>query len=269
MALSMFRTTLLAGALTSVAAPRAWAAEVRGTLQGIDALQPSPPPPLPERLRSYWEEQNGALALRPPHINPERDLALIVTGTGIAESNQPVDLPVAGARCQPGTTVVGPGTVLRVQNRDWMTHEFFATREGSDAPADNAGPEATAPNGTRQIQITAPGTYVLRDRLQPTFRCWFIVGPGQGRVLTPASDGAFRITGLGDGDYTLRVYFEGRQLAESVFHVANGRDAQVPAINLVAAPAASASNGSTSGGNALPSAGSPSGQNNGRRRRGR
>jgi hypothetical protein len=85
--------------------------------------------------------------------------------------------------------------------------------------------------------------YVLRDRRQPLFRCFILVGPGQGRVITAAPDGSFRFPNITDGDYTVRVYYEGRLLSEAPAHVANNHDVVIPPLNLAAPPPAPAGAG--------------------------
>jgi hypothetical protein len=139
-----------------------------------------------------------------------------------------------------------------VQNQDWFPHEFYATASGQTDPIAAFRAEPTAPRSERQVQIPEAGTYVIHDRLSPLFRCFVLVGPGQGRIVQPGTDGAFRISPLTDGNYTLRVYFEGRQLAETTTAIAHDHDVTVPAINL-AAPASN-TNGAAAANGAAPAA---------------
>jgi adenosylcobyric acid synthase len=108
------------------------------------------------------------------------------------------------------------------------------------------------------MQLAQPGSYVLRDALSPLFRCFVTVAAGQqGRAVMPAPDGSFRTTGLADGDYTLRVWFEGRALAETTAHVANGHDVSVPAINVNAPPGAAGTPAAGAPAAGAPAAGAP------------
>jgi hypothetical protein len=188
---------------------------------------------------SYWEEPNGAIDVRRSRALADMDIAVILSGDGVQESTQPVPMPVVGGRCRPGTAVVSPNGVLRVQNQDWFPHEFYATAAGQTTPVAAFQAEPTAPRSERQVQLPEAGVYQIHDRLSPLFRCFVLVGPGQGRIVQTATDGAFRISPLTDGNYTLRVYFEGRQLAETTAAIAHDHDLTVPPINL-AAPAAGA-----------------------------
>lgn len=211
-------------ALVFVAAASASAHDVRGTLAGADALGPSPRATPPRWRGSFWEVPNGAIAITAPRANVERDVAVVLTGASVAESRQPVTVPVEGGRCQPGTVLLSPGTTLTLHNRDLLAHEFYAVRPGQEAPVVPA--ELTAPRTRRQISLPAAGTYELRDARQPTFRCWLVAGPGQGRVLHPDHNGAFTAQGLADGTYTVKAYFEGVERATADVTVA-GREAAV------------------------------------------
>lgn len=240
--------TAAAGLVVLAASTSAEAAELRGTLQGVDTLQPSPAPSVPNHRLFYWEDPNGAIDLRRPHANPETDIAVVVTGATVDETRQPVRLPVAGGRCRPGTAVVAVNGVLDVQNQDWFPHEFYAVAPDQTNPIESFRPELTAPRSNRQVQIAQGGTYVLRDRLSPLFRCWIVVGPGQGRMVTAAADNSFRVPNVVDGEYNLKVYYEGRVLGEANARVSNNHDATVPAINVAAAAGAGAQGGGQGGG---------------------
>lgn len=250
--------TLTAALLAAFTGSTARAAEIRGTIQGLDTLQPAPAPEVQGRRLYYWEEPNGAIDVRRPHANPEIDVAVVLSGSEVAEGRRPVTLPVIGGRCRPGTVVLAPNAVLQIQNQDWVAHELFATRAGQDEPVGTFAPEATAPRSQRQVQLADAGTYEIRDRLQPLFRCWLVVGPGQGRVATPGSDGAFRFGPVTDGSYTIRVYYEGRVLAETTAQVSNDRNVTLPALTANAAAPGSAPGGATSGtAGTAPPAGAP------------
>lgn len=214
-------------------------------------------------------QSNGALATRDPRPNPERDFAVVVSGDNVPESTQPVTVTVAGGTCQPGTVLVNTGTTINLRNIDWFAHELFLTAPNNETPIEGFAPESTAPNSQRSAQVRAAGTYLMRDRLNPLFRCWVVVGTGQGRHVSPGADGTFRTSNLADGEYTLKVYFEGRVLATSTARVA-GRESVVPPINVNAPPPAE---GAAANGAGAQNGAAPAPENNpapaGRRRRGR
>lgn len=228
------RRRVVLTALVFVTAGSAAAHDVRGTLTGADALSPSPRATPPRWRGSFWEVPNGAIAITTPRANVERDVAVVLTGAGVAESRQPVTVPVEGGRCRPGTVLLAPGTTLTLDNQDLLAHEFYAVRAGQEERVVAA--ELTASRTRRQVSLPAAGTYELRDVRQPTFRCWLVVGAGQGRVLQPDRSGAFAATGLADGPYTVKAYFEGVERATAEVTVA-GREESVTLAMGSAAPA--------------------------------
>jgi len=221
-------------ALVIVSATSAFAHDLRGSLTGADTLSPSPRAAPPRWRGAFWEVPNGALAITAPRANVERDVAVVLTGASVAESRQPVTVPVEGGRCRPGTVLVSPGTTLTLDNQDLLAHEFYVVRSGGDERVVAA--EITSSRTRRQVSLPSAGTYELRDLRQPTFRCWLVSGPGQGRVLQPNASGAFTATGLEDGPYTIKAYFEGVERASAEVTVA-GHEASVT-LAIGAAPAA-------------------------------
>lgn len=222
-------------ALVFVTAGSAFAHDVRGTLTGADALSPAPRT-TPTRWRgSFWEVPNGALAITSPRANVERDLAVVLTGSSVEQSRQPVTVSVEGGRCRPGTVLLSPGTTLTLDNQDLLAHEFYAVRTGQEERVVPA--EVTAVRTRRQVSLPAAGTYELRDARQPSFRCWLVAGAGQGRVLPPDRTGAFVATGLEDGSYTVKAYFEGVERASAEVAVAGRETTVTLAIGAASAPA--------------------------------
>lgn len=242
-------------ALVIVSATSAFAHDLRGSLTGADTLSPSPRAAPPRWRGAFWEVPNGALAITAPRANVERDVAVVLTGASVAESRQPVTVPVEGGRCRPGTVLVSPGTTLTLDNQDLLAHEFYVVRSGGDERVVAA--EITSSRTRRQVSLPSAGTYELRDLRQPTFRCWLVSGPGQGRVLQPNASGAFTATGLEDGPYTIKAYFEGVERASAEVTVA-GHEASVT-LAIGATPAAPG---------AAPAAAAEASDENRRRRRG-
>lgn len=200
------------------------ASDIRGTLGGAESLTVAPVRPEARLRGAYWEVPNGVLAITVPRASVEFDVGVVLTGPGIAEATQPVGLRIEGGRCRPGTVVVSPGTTLDITNADLVAHELYAVARGA---AERVVPaESTSPRSRRQIQLPQAGVYELRDVRQPSFRCYVIAGPGQGRVLLPNATGAFAATGLSDGDYTVKVYYQGELRATEAAAI-RGRDAQV------------------------------------------
>lgn len=200
------------------------AADLRGTLTGHADLGPAPRERDPRQRGSYWEVPNGVVPITTARADVERDLAVVLTGPGVTESTQPVTLVVEGGRCRPGTAVVTPGTVVNLENNDLLAHEFYAVPRGSEERVVPA--ERTSSRARRQVNFARAGVYELRDARDPTFRCWVLAGPGQGRVLRVDAQGTFRAAGLEDGAYTVKVYYEGSERASQAVTL-EGREAAV------------------------------------------
>ncbi len=213
----------------------AGAADLRGTLTGAESLSPTPRPDPPRFRGAYWDAPNGAVTLTAPRANLERDLGVVLTGPGVAEATQPVTVVLEGNRCRPGTVVVSPGTTVTLDNRDLLGHALYAVPRGAEGPRAIEA-ELTSARTRRQVAFPQAGVFELRDERSPSFRCWVVVGPGQGRVLPVNSQGAFVATGLADGDYTVQAWFEGASRGTAAVTVA-GREAQA-AVPLQGAPAA-------------------------------
>ncbi len=218
------RGMLTIAAITALSTTAVIAADLRGALQGGDSLSPSARAEPPRYRGSFWDAPNGAVTLTAPRANIERDVGVVLTGPGIAESTQGLTIAVEGGRCRPGTVVISPRTNLTLDNRDLLAHELFAVARGQTERVIPA--EVTSAGTRRQVSFATAGVYEIRDVRQPSFRCWVVVGPGQGRVLAVNSTGAFAAVGLGDGEFTATAWYEGTNRAHSTFTVA-GQNVQV------------------------------------------
>lgn len=228
------RVSSLLGLSLMIIARAPGAADLRGTLAGAAELTPAPIPPDAHRRDFYWEVPNGVVPLSTARADLERDIAVVLTGPGVEESRQPGAVVIEGGRCRPGTVVVSPGAMVNVENADMLTHELYVVARGSAervVPADR-----TSPRARRQLSVASAGVFEIRDARDPALRCWMAVGPGQGRVLRLDAQGAFRATGLSDGEYTVKVYYEGVERASQAVTVA-GREATVT-VTVGGAPAA-------------------------------
>ena len=210
------------------------AADLRGTLSGAAELTPAPMRREATRRLFFWEVPNGVVPITTARADVERDVTVVLTGSGVEESSQPAAMVIEGGRCRPGTVVVSPGAMVNIDNHDMLTHELYAVAGNSAervVPADR-----TSPRARRQVSFQRAGTYELRDVRDPSFRCWVLVGAGQGRVLRLDAQGAFRATGLNEGTYTLKVYYEGAERASQSVTVAGRETAITVSLGAPAAP---------------------------------
>lgn len=267
----MFATRLIFTSVLTIAlltrTVRLPASDLRGTLQGADSLTVTPRADPPRYRAAYWNFPNGVLdPINTARANVEWDVGVVLTGPGVAESAQPVSVRVEGGRCRPGTIVVSPGTTLQIENADLLGHELYAVRAGSTERVITA--ELTTPRSRRQVSFQAPGTYEIRDVRQPSFRCWAVVGAGQGRVLLTNATGAFAATGLADGEYTVKAYFEGAERGSATVTI-RGRDEQAQLAVSAGAGAAPAGGNAPANGAAPPANTGRDDEDRARRRRDR
>jgi plastocyanin len=212
----VFVAALAGGALLG-RIPQGLATEVRGTLANVQTLAPSTLPPPPRYRGSFWQTANGVTAVLSPRASVEFDVGVVVTGPGITDGTQHARARIEGGRCRPGTVVVNPGTVLELSNDDIVAHALYAVAPGQ---SERTLPmELTAAHTTRQVTFPAAGVFELRDERQPGFRCWVVVSNQQGRAVSPRADGSFVLPDLGDGDFTVRAYFEGAERASATLHL--------------------------------------------------
>jgi plastocyanin len=197
-------TLLLAALLTT--APSAHGAEVRGRVVVRGTL-----PPRPEGARTYyWSLDNGVLAPREDRIFPERDLAIVLAQRGRAAARgdgAPVIIRIAEGGMMPAAAAVRTGSLVRFQNDDPFTHELWSPTH-SDFAA-----ESMAPGQTRPLVVPGSGQVEIRCKRAPHMR-GFVAVVDASYVVTPAADGSFTVQ-ADPGTYTVRVFFEGRWLAES------------------------------------------------------
>ena len=71
----------------------------------------------------YWNAWNGFLEPRKRTMNPQRELAVVLTGPGVAEPTG-CQYRIVGGDLQPRTIVTKGGASLRIENRDGCTHEL-------------------------------------------------------------------------------------------------------------------------------------------------
>lgn len=156
----------------------------------------------------YWNAWNGFLEPRKRTINPQRELAVVLTGEGVAE---PIgcEYRIAGGDLKPRTIVAKAGASLRIENRDGCTHELQS--EGIDGFA----PLATAPGNARAINIPAGGPHELTDRLYGHINGWIIGKADLVACATIADDGKYEFESVPVGEYTLTVYRDGEEVTSA------------------------------------------------------
>ena len=174
----------------------------------------------PNQRTHYWEEWNGALEARPPHLDFVRRVAVVVTGTGTgAGSTTPTTVKMLGGDFMPSTIVMRADSLLKIDNQDDIAHEVYVDNMlGFSA-------EATAPHQVRSIRIprNARANATIYDRRVPHARGHLHIEPTLVGTATVAADGRFGFAGLAPGTYALKVFVGDEEVVSQPLVVAAGR----------------------------------------------
>jgi hypothetical protein len=209
--------TLLAALATAHAVP------VRGTLEIPRDARPSrSDADLPDH---YWRVWNGVLEPRPEQMEPNRELAVVLTG---ASSGDPVgcEYALSGGDLSPSTLVVKQGTTLRIENRDGCSHQLFVT----DIEVFNR--LETPPGNARAVPIGEGGPWVIRDAAHPHVQGHLHALPDLVACGSVDARGSYVFRSVSPGTYTLKVYRGADEVASQEVVVGDGREVVVPPVSL-------------------------------------
>ncbi len=190
-----------ASALTLVAAS-ALAGDVRGTLTvptDFPSIVPTPADAEAARLR-YWEEWNGFIEPRPARVDPAREMAVVLTGSGAASTGEQPALRLHNGSFFPATMVLRVGVATNLRNDDACSYEVFA--EGNT----DLGPVQTAPGNARPLTVAAPGHWELRERNYAHVRGHLHALPDLVARAFVEPSGGYVFRGVEPGTYTVHVY---------------------------------------------------------------
>jgi hypothetical protein len=195
-------------------------AGVKGKLAGWEKLVPQVYSEAAGDAHRYsWREPSPTVKteFRKLSANVSRDVCVVAFGSGAAQAHDPIAVKVTGGRISPGTLVLAPGSRLSFKNDDPFPHQLYEV--GDDKWAANP----TAPGSTREWAGTAPGLHVIRDQLFPSVAMYVLIDPAAVEVAMPDHDGGFAMP-VAPGDYTLKAFFEGKQVGKPVegVHVGAG-----------------------------------------------
>lgn len=181
-------------------------------------------------LNAVWNEaakaDNNRYTFRAPSTSVSKDarilraylpreLCIVALSAGPAQAaGTPIPIHVSGGRTTPTTIVIPSGQNVQFINHDPFPHKLFDVA----GVKGGMGPEETAPKKPRVWRPPGPGTYEIRDKLFPSVRTWIVVEPRAAAFGTPmlTKPDEFVITGLTEGSYTLRGYFEGKPVGEEL-----------------------------------------------------
>ena len=202
----------VAGAVTIAAT--SWAGQVKGRIEGQETLIPAVflEAAKPDSHRFSWREPSPTVRaeFRALTANPSRDICIAALSATPPPPHDPILVRITGGRTIPTTLVVAPGTRLSFENHDPFPHRLYIV----NSPVWKA---KTIDSGRHRDWSAPPGQgrYEIRDELFPSVRSYVVVEPQAVDVAFPGRDGAFALN-LPAGEYTLKAYFDGRQVGKPI-----------------------------------------------------
>ncbi len=198
----------------------ALAGALRGRLTGQDKLFPDvyAEAAKPDAHRYTWREPSPTVRADYFKLtaNPSRDICIGAFNSSTNAAHEAILLRVTGGHTIPTTIVVTPGTHISFENRDPFPHRLYQVGN------DSWKAEDLAQNGHREWTATGAGVFEFRDQLFPSVRTFVVVDPQVAEVAYPSAQGAFGMN-LPDGEYTLKAFFQGKQVGKPVNVVVKGR----------------------------------------------
>jgi hypothetical protein len=212
---------VLAGSAVTSGTLLAAGGGVHGKVVGWEKLIPQTYSEAAADLHRYtWREPSPTVKsdFRKLSANVSRDVCIVAIGAAAAQAHDPLAVRLSGGRLTPSTIVLAPGSRLSFKNADPFPHQLYEV--GDEKWAANP----TAPGSTREWAAgAAPGVHVIRDQLFPSVVMYVTVDPNAAEYTFPDRDGAFNLQ-VPPGDYTVKAFFEGKQVGKSVenVHVGGG-----------------------------------------------
>jgi hypothetical protein len=211
---------VLAGSAATTGTLLAAGVGVRGKVVGWEKLIPQAYSEAAADPHRYtWREPSPTVKsdFRKLSANVSRDVCIVAVGAGGAQPHDALAVRLSGGRLTPSTIVLSPGSRLSFKNADPFPHQLYEV--GDDKWAANP----TAAGSTREWAAATPGVHVIRDQLFPSVVMYVTVDPNAAEFTFPDRDGVFSLA-VPPGDYTLKAFFEGKQVGKSLegVHVGAG-----------------------------------------------
>jgi len=173
----------------------------KGSVHNLESVNPG------RHFGGYWRLENGIVPTSPP----SKDVAVVVLdgSNGLhPPSPRTVTVSLAGLDANPRIVVVGPGSVVELQNDDKVTHELSTPADPAIVPL-----ERLSPGARRHAKFDKLGAFVIRCAEYPHMMISVLVveSPLFGAV---DDKGNFSIPNAPEGKSTLKVWSGGRWVYE-------------------------------------------------------
>ncbi len=144
-------------------------------------------------------------------ISPGKSVVYLesTSGSVAAAADKKATMDQKGLLFQPHVLVVQAGTTVEFLNSDKVQHNvFWPSISGDKKKGHNMG---TWPQGEkRPFKFTDPGVVSLLCNVHPEMAGYIIVSPTPYFAETSA-DGAYALSNVPDGDYTITAWHEGKK----------------------------------------------------------
>jgi plastocyanin len=188
------------------------AGSIKGKLGNWDKLMPQvyADPAKADAHRYNWREPSPTVKSEFRKLSASnRDLCVVAFGSAAAQAHEPFTVKVTGGRLTPSTVVLSVGSRISFKNTDPFPHTLYEVEDPKWAP------NPVNSLSTREWAATTPGTHTIRDQLYPSIVMKVVVDPNAADFAVPDHDGAFSIA-LPPGEYSLKVYFEGKPVGKEL-----------------------------------------------------
>jgi hypothetical protein len=220
------KASFLAGLGVLAITGAAFAGPVRGRINGQEKLIPDvyAEAANPAAHRYTWREPSPTVKpeFRILSGNPLREVCIAaVAGVAQPAHEPPHLIKITGGRTVPATIAVSNGTRLAFKNYDPFPHRLYIVgSQGWRA-------ETIQPNGQREWSApNGEGRFEFRDELFPSLRSFAVVDSKIADIAYPGRDGQFELN-LGQGEYTLKAFFNGKQVGTPMSVAVKGDKAPI------------------------------------------
>jgi hypothetical protein len=197
---------------------------IKGKVAGWDKLYPQvyADAAKPDSHRYTWREPSPTVKqdFRKLSANGTRDVCIAAFGSGAAPAHDSQRVFVTGGRITPATIVLSPGSRLSFKNSDPFPHQLYEANNPSWASS------PTAPGSSRDWAAAAAGVHVIRDQLYPSIVMYIVVDAAAVEATFPDRDGNFAMS-VPPGEYTLKVFFDGRPVGKPIDGVKAEKDVEL------------------------------------------
>lgn len=211
---------LLTGVVSLLASPAVGAAKLNGQIQVTKAFINELAKVEKNRADSprahYWNEPNGMAPVRPPDIDLTSDVAVILQKDDalVTSPDELKTVRVHAGAMESRVVVTRPKSTIRFRNVDPFDHKLYSPQLSSFRPEQQS-------NGSfRPIEFPEEGIFEIRCKLFPHFKAFVVVTKAT-TIVPVKADGTFAVADLEPGNYSLKVFYEGKWIEKRSFKADN------------------------------------------------